>query len=272
MKIFLPTNVNFLNYDAKGKTRHMGDSGGEHAIFKVLSHPIRSRIIEAVYENGELSYTGILSILKIDTGQLNFHLRNMAELYDRDDSGTYRLTDRGKFAYYMLKEVKRHLGETTGPLEPHASFSKRAFATLIDYMLFMGGPIGIMVLLSLRFPFSPDPMLITLFFHVLFFFTFVAFMSMETYNGQTLGKYVARIKVIKEDGRKVNLNEVIFRNIAKVYLLPLDFLLGVLLYKQEGYLRFSDRFLNLKVVDISERVLEMWELKTEEVGRIVTRR
>lgn len=244
-----------------------------HALFKILSHPIRSRIIESIYKNGELSYTDILSILRIDTGQLNFHLRNMAELYDRDENGNYRLTDKGKFAYHVLKEVEKRLGEAAGPLEPHASFSKRALATFLDYTLFLGSPLGLMLLLSLWFPFNPEPMLITLFFHVLFFFTFVAFMSMETYNGQTLGKYVLRIKVVKEDGRKVNLTEAIFRNIAKVYFLPLDFILGVLLYKKEGYLRFSDNFLKLKVVDTSASAFEIRdESLSESVNRIITRR
>jgi uncharacterized RDD family membrane protein YckC len=248
-------------------------SDGAHTLFKILSHPIRSRIIESIYKNSELSYTDILSILKIDTGQLNFHLRNMAELYDRDENGNYRLTDKGKFAYHVLKEVENRLGEAAGPLEPHASFSKRALATLLDYALFLGSPMVLMVFLSLWFPFNPDPMLITLFFHVLFFFTFVAFMSMETYNGQTIGKYVTKIKVIKEDGRKVNLTEAIFRNIAKVYLLPLDFILGVLLYEKEGYLRFSDHFLKLKVVDISASAFEIKEdSEAENVKRIVTRR
>lgn len=251
----------------------MQNSIGEHSLFKILSHPIRSRIIEAVYENGELSYTDILGILRIDTGQLNFHLRNMAGLYSRDENGNYRLTDKGKFAYYILREVKKRIGKEAGPLEPLASFSKRAFATMIDYALFLGSPLGLMLFLNRWFPFNPDPMLITLFFHVLFFFTFVAFMSMETYNGQTVGKYVARIKVIKEDGRKINLIEAIFRNIAKVYLLPLDLTLGVILFRHEGYLRFSDHFLKLKVVDISARIFDFPEEGSPfDVGRIVGRK
>jgi uncharacterized RDD family membrane protein YckC len=251
----------------------MQNSTGEHVLFKILSHPIRSKIIEAIYENGELSYTDILGILRIDTGQLNFHLRNMAKLYNRDENGNYRLTDKGKFAYYILREVKKRLGEGAGPLEPQASLSKRAFATMVDYALFLGSPLGLMVFLNKWFPFNPDPMLITLFFHVLFFFTFVAFMSMETYNGQTVGKYVVRIKVMKDDGRKINLIEAIFRNIAKVYLLPLDFALGVLLFKQEGYLRFSDHFLRLKVVDISARIFDIpGEGGSFNVGRIIGRK
>jgi uncharacterized RDD family membrane protein YckC/DNA-binding transcriptional ArsR family regulator len=253
--------------------RYMGDTGAEHAIFKVLSHPIRSKIIESVYENGELSYTDILSILKIDTGQLNFHLRNMAELYEHDASGNYRLTDKGKFAYYMLMEVKKRLGETASPLEPQASFSKRTLATLIDYALFLGSPLGLMALLSLWFPFTPDPMLITLFFHLLFFFTFVAFMSMETYNGQTVGKFITKIKVIKEDGRKLDMNEGIFRNIAKVYLLPLDVILGVLLYKHEGYIRFSDKFLKLRVVDVSVSMITIpHDSNSKDIKQIAARR
>lgn len=252
----------------------MSDAGTEHSIFKVLSHPIRSKIVEAIYENSTLSYTDILSILKIDTGQLNFHLRNMTELYKRDSNGNYVLTSTGKFAYYMLLEAKKRLGEEAGPLEPQAPFIKRLFATLLDYLLFIGSPLVAMMLITIWIPFTHlDPMLITLFFHLLFFFTFVAFMSMETYNGQTIGKFVTKIKVIKEDGRKIDMTEGIFRNIAKVYFLPLDFILGVLLYKNEGYIRFSDKFLKLRVVDVSVSMITIPEdASSQDVKKMAGRR
>lgn len=252
----------------------MGSYSGEHAIFKVLSHPIRSRIIESLYENGELSYTDILSILRIDTGQLNFHLRNMAELYDRDEAGNYRLAAKGKFSYYMLMEAKKRLGEEAGQLEPQASFVRRLAATLIDYLLFLGSPLAVMVILTLWIPFPRlDPMLITLFFHLVFFLTFVAYMSMEIYNGQTIGKFLLKIKVLKEDGRKIDMTEGIFRNIAKVYFLPLDFVLGVFLYRQEGYIRFSDKFLKLQVVDVSKSMIAIPEdANARDVKRLAARR
>jgi DNA-binding transcriptional ArsR family regulator len=80
------------------------DEGEGYNLFKVLSHPTRAKIIELLHENIELSYTEMLNTLKTDTGQLNFHLRNIKGLCETTEDGTYILTDKGKIAYNLMKK------------------------------------------------------------------------------------------------------------------------------------------------------------------------
>lgn len=246
----------------------------EFVLLKSISHPIRARVIELLSENVELPYSEILRVLKIDSGQLNFHLRNMSGLITKGENGNYLLSREGKTASILLKKLRGLSQSGEEAIEPTAQISKRFLAALIDFSLFLFSPLVVVFIVSLWIPFYEriDPVTVALFLHAIFALTLVVFVAMETYNGQTLGKFALSIRVIKENGRKPNLVECILRNVAKVYFLPLDFLLGVLLYKQEGYYRFSDRFLKLKVVDISARGLDMDELTGEDVKKIAARR
>lgn len=231
----------------------------EYELFKALSHPIRAKIIELICENGELSYTEILTALKIDTGQLNFHLRNIGGLYTRTEEGNYALNETGKLGYYVMRGVRKHVGKEEVAIEPHAPVEKRAAAALIDYAIFIGSPFLFILFLNLWIPFGErglDPVILAQFVHAIFFLTLIAFMSMETYNGQTVGKYVMKIRAVKETGRKINLVESIIRNVAKIFFLPLDLLAGLLFFRRKGYIRFTDHYTRVKVVDVSGDVLE----------------
>jgi uncharacterized RDD family membrane protein YckC len=227
------------------------DKGGEFELLKAISHPIRARVIELLSENIELPYSEILRVLKIDSGQLNFHLRNMGRLITKGENGNYLLTREGKTASILLKELRR-LSSSEQAVEPAAAVLKRALAAAIDFSLFLFSPLVVVFIVSLWIPFYEriDPVTVTLFLHAIFALTLVVFVAMEAYNGQTLGKFALGIRVIKENGRKPNLVECILRNVAKVYFLPLDFLLGVLFYRHKGYLRFSDYFTRVRVVDV----------------------
>ncbi|MBI5253202.1 MAG: RDD family protein [Euryarchaeota archaeon] len=231
----------------------------EYELFKALSHPIRAKIIELIYENGELSYTEILTALKIDTGQLNFHLRNVSELYTRTENGNYTLNEAGKLGYYVMRGVKKRTGKEEIATEPHAPVEKRVMAALIDYSLFIGSPFFFILFLNLWIPFGEqgrDPVILAQFLHAIFFLTLIAFMSMETYNGQTIGKYIMKIKAVKETGRKINLVESTIRNVAKIFFLPLDLLTGLLFFRKKGYIRFADYYTKVKVVDVSMDIIE----------------
>ncbi len=237
----------------------MVENQREYGIFKTLSHPLRARIIELLYENDELSYTEILNVLKIDTGQLNFHLRNIEGLVERTAHGNYMLNEKGKLGYYVMRGVKKRTGKEEIAIEPQALVEKRVMAVLIDYSLFIGSPFLFILFLNIWIPFGEqglDPVILAQFLHAIFFLTLIAFMSMETYNGQTIGKYVMKIKAVKETGRKINLVESTIRNVAKIFFLPLDLLVGLLFFRKKGYIRFADYYTKVKVVDVSTDVIE----------------
>lgn len=221
-------------------------------LLKSISHPVRARVIELLSENVELTYSEILRVLKIDSGQLNFHLRNMGGLIIKGENGNYLLTSDGKIASILLKKLWRLSQSGEEAVEPVAGISKRALAALIDFTIFLFSPLVVVFIVSYWIPFYEriDPITVTLLLYAIFALTFVIFVAMEAYNGQTLGKLALGIRVIKENGRKPTLVECVLRNVAKVYFLPLDFLLGVLLYRHRGYLRFSDYFTKVRVVEV----------------------
>src|SRR3989304_5755858 len=88
-------------------------------LFKVLSHPMRARIVALLNDKVELSYTELLNTLGSDTGQLNFHLKTMGDLCETTPEGTYILTKKGKVAHTILREV-RQLGGSMVEARPEA--------------------------------------------------------------------------------------------------------------------------------------------------------
>ncbi len=232
-------------------------------LFKVLSHPIRVRTIRAIYENIELCYSEILSILDIDAGQLNFHLKNMQGLYYKLNNGNYVLTEKGKFAYHLIGEVTKLEGEEiAAAIEYPAAVWKRSLATVIDTSLFIGAPSLVILAVSLIFPFHPEAtgtfaLLFTVFLMLLMFLSLIVHVAMESATGQTIGKYILKIRAVKDSGRKLDLAESTIRNVGKIYLLPLDLLVGLLFYyRKKGYMRFTCYITKSKVIDL-EKIKEV---------------
>ncbi len=231
-------------------------------LFKVLSHPIRVRTIRAIYENIELCYSEILSILDIDAGQLNFHLKNMQGLYYKLNNGNYVLTEKGKFAYHLIGEVTKLEGEEVAvAIEYPAAVWKRSLATVLDTFLFVGAPSLVILSVSLIFPFHPETgtfaLLFTIFLMLVMFLSLIVHVAMESATGQTIGKYILKIRAVKDSGRKLDLAESTIRNVGKIYLLPLDLLDGLLFYySKKGYIRFTCHITKSKVIDL-EKIKEV---------------
>jgi uncharacterized RDD family membrane protein YckC len=59
---------------------------------------------------------------------------------------------------------------------------------------------------------------------------FLYWMLMEGSFGQSFGKMIMGLRVTKLDGKPINLAQAAIQSIGKAYLLPLDCLLGWLLY------------------------------------------
>lgn len=82
--------------------------------------------------------------------------------------------------------------------------------------------------------------------HILFA-VLIYFTLLEAYKGQTPGKYLLGIRVVKVGGLKMGLLESGIRNMGKVFLLPFDLLVGIIFYRKHGYLRFFDYYTKVSV-------------------------
>jgi uncharacterized RDD family membrane protein YckC len=215
--------------------------------FKVLSHEIRVKIISLLHENIEMSYTEILHTLNLEEGNLNFHLRKMKGFIELTEKKNYRLSEYGKITYGMLQEVDARLWKDAKEIikTDNMTFSvstllRRIAAALIDFTLFL--LFGATNFIILKNWFKLDAFAFIIYLQIVLLLAYVYFVIMETYSGQTIGKYVMKIRVLKTNGDKVNVIECAIRNMGKVFFLPLDVLAGVLLYRKKGYIKFFDYY------------------------------
>ena len=250
---------------------------GEEELFSVLGHHFRIAILDLLHENVELSYTELLDMLGIDEGLLNFHLRKMRKLVKTTEAKTYMLSDLGKMAHALVQTVKDKASVSEDilpwgapvPLALTADIgARRVLAFLVDAIILMTSTglffdknflAFLSSVLELRFSHLLLPELsyqtIASYSHI-FFAAYIIFTVLEAYKGQTLGKYLFKIRVVKvrvsPDVRgRMSLMDSAVRNIGKVFLLPLDLLIGLIFYSRRGYLRFFDFYTRSTV----ERVL-----------------
>jgi DNA-binding transcriptional ArsR family regulator len=75
------------------------------SLHKILKDPTRRKIILSINEKGSLSYTDLMHAIGVSsTGTLNYHLKILADLLTKDDTGQYLLTEKGKTASRLLLE------------------------------------------------------------------------------------------------------------------------------------------------------------------------
>ena len=70
-------------------------------VFKVLSHPLRRRIIIHIAKKGGASYRDLIEIVP-KPGALYHHLRLLGDLVYQDENKTYKLTEKGHRVYDFL--------------------------------------------------------------------------------------------------------------------------------------------------------------------------
>lgn len=221
--------------------------------FKVLSHQIRTEIISLLHENIEMSYTEILHALNIEEGNLNFHLRKMKGFIQLTEKKNYRLTEYGKITYGLLQEVDMRLWKDTKEIikTDDDAFSlqtlvRRTVASFIDFTLFLFVGVTLFFVFSNGLKFDVHTFLLVIYLQLAIQFAYASFVIMEAYNGQTIGKYIMNIRVVKANGDKITILESATRNIGKVFLFPLDFL-GVLFFRKKGYIKFFDYYTKTKI-------------------------
>lgn len=253
-------------------------------LFEVLNHETRRNIIELLRDNIEMTYSEFLDTLAISDGLLNFHLRKMKKFVKTTKSGSYILSDYGKVANIIIRNAQTDL-KTLGKLsrqEVRPTITKdvvgrRVLAFILDVVIFFifTGIFLDPLLYTILFEFGWHasalfglhpwifhlehlPMIGELAFRTLsvyahvFFAVLIFITLLEGYRGQTLGKYIVGIRVVKVGGRKIGLLESGIRNAGKVFLLPLDMIIG-LFYLKKGYLRFFDYFTNTTVEKVTKK-------------------
>jgi len=68
---------------------------------------------------------------------------------------------------------------------------------------------------------------------------FVYFMLLDYYYGASIGKKALNIRVVKEDGSLLSLMNAAIEAFGKVFLLPLDFIIGFFLYGEKNQRLFN---------------------------------
>jgi uncharacterized RDD family membrane protein YckC/DNA-binding HxlR family transcriptional regulator len=228
-------------------------------VLSVLAHPIRREILLSLSDKGELSFTDLLNLLTIDTGKLSFHLRNLTAFIEQTSSGKYKLSRAGESAVRIIHDVASWAdsADVQGKVTqlPVSSLKKRVFAFIIDFALITAITFLIAIIPELIIQ-SGD--LIARVVSVTIFVTiglmWLYSTLLEGFNGQTIGKRLIGLKVVRTDGKKMSYDHAAVRNFGKLLpLLPFDLLVGWRL-KNILFRRYFDKFSGTTVIDLRQQI------------------
>jgi uncharacterized RDD family membrane protein YckC/DNA-binding transcriptional ArsR family regulator len=230
------------------------DQDNVSKILSVLSHSLRRDILIILSEYGECSFTDLMNALVVDTGKLSFHIRSLEPFLEQTPTGRYKLNKMGENAIRLIKGVETWAGEVPVAAKasslPVASFRKRTLAFLIDFLMIA----AVSALITLPETFSlilgvsqiQDV-------YTLFVLTIALFWGYSTllggFVGQSLGKRVVGLRVVRTDGKKLSYEHAAVRNFGKAFLLPFDLLFGLRI-KDDRFLRYFDKFAGTTVIDL----------------------
>jgi uncharacterized RDD family membrane protein YckC/DNA-binding transcriptional ArsR family regulator len=221
-------------------------------ILSALSHPLRREILLNLSEKGECSFTDLMNALKVDTGKLSFHIRNLEGFLEQTPTGKYKLSKVGENAIRLIRDVETwavevNLGKKTSVL-PLATFKKRTLAFLIDFAIIF----AVFMVLPNTFSLLTKGVQSLLDINVLLFslvILWIYFTLLEGFAGQSLGKRTIGLMVVRVDGKKLFYDHAAVRNFGKVFLLPFDLIIGFRL-KDERFIRYFDKFTGTTVIDL----------------------
>jgi DNA-binding transcriptional ArsR family regulator len=78
---------------------------GIASLNKILKDETRRKIVLLLNEKGSLSYTDLMDSLRItSTGNLNYHLKVLSDLLEKNEASQYMLNEKGKLASRFLVE------------------------------------------------------------------------------------------------------------------------------------------------------------------------
>jgi hypothetical protein len=82
----------------------------EDIILQALNHPERRNIIEILGTSPEgVSYSNLLGEIGLNTGKMNYHLKLLEGVIERDKNRLYTLTPLGKKAFMVLNSISEDL-------------------------------------------------------------------------------------------------------------------------------------------------------------------
>lgn len=229
------------------------DEDSVSKILSVIAHPLRRDILDLISDKGECSFTDLLNALQVDTGKLSFHLRTLSSFLEQTPTGKYKLNRTGESSVRVIRDVQSwaEVADVYRKAEqlPLATFKKRVYAFLIDFalMLLITSLLALPEFLPALFGnvLSLD---ITVFPFIVIGLLWVYSTLLEGFNGQTLGKRMIGLKVVRTDGKKMSYDHAAIRNFGKAFLLPFDLLVG--LRHEKRFLRYFDKFAGTTVIDL----------------------
>jgi uncharacterized RDD family membrane protein YckC len=227
------------------------DQDSVSRILSELSHPLRRDILLGLDENVELSFTDMMNMLKVDTGKLSFHIRNLIGLIEQTPTGKYVLTKSGENAVRLIKDletwaVEADIARKTSLL-PIASLEKRIYAFLVD----LGIVLFVFTVTAIISSFPAGGGLNLNFNIIVFVIVFWVYSTLlEGFAGQSLGKRIIGLTVVRVDGKRMFYDHAAVRNLGKIFvLLPFDMLVGYRL-NDRRFIRYFDKFAGTTVVDL----------------------
>ena len=220
-----------------------------------LSHPLRREILLSLDERVELSFTELMNLLHVDTGKLSFHIRSLTRFLEQTSTGKYQLSKLGENAIVFIKDVEAWAVEAdvsrkTSVL-PLAALTRRVYAFLVDFAITLGIFLvtslatNLLSSLTLGVEFSVGLPHIILYL-VLFWVYSTLF---EGFAGQSVGKRIFGLKVVRLDGKRLLYDNAAIRNFGKAFLLPFDLLFGYRL-RDKRFARYFDKFSGTTVIDL----------------------
>ena len=225
-------------------------------ILSILSHPLRREILLNLSEKGESSFTDLLNLLKVDTGKLSFHLRSLEVFIEQTPTGKYKLSRAGESAVRVIHDVEgwAEVADVQRKVSqlPLASLKNRISAFVIDFALILAITMAI-IFLPQVISMSAATFFAALTSTVLFITVGLLWLYstlLEGFNGQSIGKRIVGLKVVRTDGKKMSYDHAGVRNFGKVLpLLPFDLLFGWRL-KNPTFMRYFDKFAGTTVIDL----------------------
>lgn len=222
-------------------------------ILSVLSHPLRREILLYLSEKEECSFTDLTNALGVDTGKLSFHIRNLEAFLERTPTGKYRLSKVGKNAITLIKDLEEWAVEADIARKtslPIANLKKRVFAFLIDFTIALVFFMAVPGLFSLLLSGGASVQYMDFALFLIVFWIYLTLL--EGFGGQSLGKRITGLKVLRIDGKKLSYDQTAVRNFGAVFLLPLDLLFGLRL-KDKRFIRYFEKFSGTIVVDLKQQ-------------------